>query len=342
MTDYLTDIKPTTKRLAVIILNWNGLRLLQEFIPRAVADTIDATTDLIVADNGSTDGSVEWLAANWPQVKVLAFSENLGFSGGYNRALAETRYPYTLLLNSDVETTPGWAATLSGYMDSHPDAGACQPKLRSYHDRARFEYAGAAGGLIDALGYPYCYGRLFDSLEIDHGQYDTPEARPVAWASGAALMVRTELYLRLGGLDVDFFAHMEEIDLCLRIWRAGYKVMAVPGAVVYHMGGASLAHSDPKKTYLNFRNNLLLLHKNLPERKASSLLLRRRLLDTLSWGVFVVKGRWRHAAAILKAHRDFRKMRRRYTSLPEVDIFSVIPGTGRHIVRDRFLLGKKK
>lgn len=328
------------KKLAVIILNWNGIKLLKELLPKVSATTVSDNVDLIVADNGSTDGSCAWVRAHHPEVKLLEFPENYGFSGGYNRALKETEYPYTVLLNSDVETTPGWAETLLEYMEGHPAVGACQPKLRSYYNRDMFEYAGAAGGLIDALGYPYCYGRLFDCVERDNGQYDTP--REVAWASGAALMVRTKLYLELGGLDVDFFAHMEEIDLCLRMRRAGYKVMAVPQAMVYHMGGASLDHSNPKKTYLNFRNNLLLLHKNLPPRKAKSLLLKRRLLDTLSWGMFLAKLKFGHANAILRAHRDFRRMRRKYTDLPDTDIFVSLPGTDRHIVRDRFLLRKTK
>ncbi len=328
------------KKLAVIILNWNGIKLLKELLPKVSATTVNDNVDLIVADNGSTDGSCAWVRAHHPEVKLLEFPENYGFSGGYNRALKETEYPYTVLLNSDVETTPGWAETLLEYMEGHPAVGACQPKLRSYYNRDMFEYAGAAGGLIDALGYPYCYGRLFDCVERDNGQYDTP--REVAWASGAALMVRTKLYLELGGLDVDFFAHMEEIDLCLRMRRAGYKVMAVPQAMVYHMGGASLDHSNPKKTYLNFRNNLLLLHKNLPPRKAKSLLLKRRLLDTLSWGMFLAKLKFGHANAILRAHRDFRRMRRKYTDLPDTDIFVSLPGTDRHIVRDRFLLRKTK
>lgn len=328
------------KKLAVIILNWNGIKLLKELLPKVSATTVNDNVDLIVADNGSTDGSCAWVRAHHPEVKLLEFPENYGFSGGYNRALKETGYPYTILLNSDVETTPGWAETLLEYMEQHPEVGACQPKLRSYYNRDMFEYAGAAGGLIDALGYPYCYGRLFDCVERDNGQYDTP--REVAWASGAALMVRTKLYLDLGGLDVDFFAHMEEIDLCLRMRRAGYKVMAVPQAMVYHMGGASLDHSNPKKTYLNFRNNLLLLHKNLPPRKAKSLLLKRRLLDTLSWGMFLTKLKFGHANAILRAHRDFRRMRRKYTDLPDTDIFVSLPGTDRYIVRDRFLLRKTK
>lgn len=330
------------KKLAVIILNWNGIRLLQEFIPRVAETTISPDTDLIVADNGSTDGSCAWLETHFPEVRVIRFPDNYGFAGGYNRALEATRYPYTILLNSDVQTTPGWAGTLLRYMENHPDVGACQPKLRSYRHKDEFEYAGAAGGLIDALGYPYCYGRLFDRVEKDSGQYDTPVAREVAWASGAALMVRTRLYLDLGGLDKDFFAHMEEIDLCLRIRRAGFKVMAVNNAMVYHVGGASLSAANPQKTYLNFRNNLLLLHKNMPLAASRPLLLRRCLLDTLSWGMYLAKGQSKHAAAIVRAHRDFRKMKRNYTNLPDSDIFPSLPGTRRHIVIDRFLLNKKK
>lgn len=330
------------KRLGVIILNWNGLKLLKEFIPTVAATTISADIDLVVADNGSTDGSCEWLEENFPQVRLLRFDRNYGFAGGYNRALAKTRYPLTILLNSDVMTTQGWAETLLRYMDAHPEVGACQPKLRSYREPEKFEYAGAMGGLIDALGYPYCYGRLFNCVETDKGQYDSPEDRDVAWASGAALMVRTDIFLDLGGLDEAFFAHMEEIDLCLRIWRAGYRITAVPSAVVYHVGGASLDASNPQKTYLNFRNNLLLLHKNMPLSSSKPLLVKRRLLDTLSWAMFMAKFRFGHANAILRAHRDFRRMKGKYKRLPKEDIYFDLPGTERHIVFDRFLLGKKK
>ncbi|MDE6423252.1 MAG: glycosyltransferase family 2 protein, partial [Muribaculaceae bacterium] len=276
------------KKLAVIILNWNGIKLLQEFIPVASRFTNGAEVDLIVADNGSTDGSVAWLRKNHPEVKVIELGENFGFAEGYNRAINQTHYPFTLLLNSDVEVTEGWWQPLLKFMEYNPDVGAAQPKIRSYHNREMFEYAGAAGGYLDRLGYPYCRGRLFDSIEKDEGQYDGAPA-DIVWASGAALIVRTDLYLNLGGLDPKFFAHMEEIDLCCRMQIAGYRVCAISDSVVYHVGGASLNQGNPKKTYLNFRNNLLLLHKNLPEGIGKRRLFVRRLADTLAFMMFCAK-----------------------------------------------------
>lgn len=329
------------KKCAVIILNWNGLELLRQFLPAASACTVGERADLIVADNGSTDGSVEWVRESHPEVKVLAFSENHGFAGGYNKAIGECRdYPLTLLLNSDVEVTPGWLDPLLDYMDSHPGCGALQPKIRSFRDKEMFEYAGAAGGYLDKNGYPYCRGRLFSVVEKDEGQYDT--VAEVAWASGAALLVRTSLYESVGGLDERFFAHMEEIDLCCRIHAAGYSVVCVPSSVVYHVGGASLEQGNPKKTYLNFRNNLLLLHKNLPRAKGRRRLIVRRLYDTLAWAMFMVKGDLANANAILRAHRDFRKMRPLYTDLPQTDTLRALPGAGHNIITDHYLKRKKR
>lgn len=329
------------KKLAVIILNWNGRKLLERFIPDAAANTIGEEADLFVADNGSTDDSLEWLRANHPGVKVIPFPENYGFAEGYNRALEATRYPYTVLLNSDVRVPAGWWQPLLHFMEENPDVAACQPKIRSERQPEMFEYAGAAGGYLDRFGYPYCRGRLFDRLERDEGQYDGPPA-DVAWASGAALMVRTQDYLDAGGLDADFFAHMEEIDLCCRLLARGRRVCALTDSAVYHVGGASLDQSSPQKTYLNFRNNLLLLHKNLPRRRGRALLLKRRLLDTLAFGMFLLKGNFSHARAVLKAHGDFRRMRRKYTDLPERDVLSTLPGAGRCIVLDRYLFNKSK
>ncbi|MBO7165345.1 MAG: glycosyltransferase family 2 protein, partial [Muribaculaceae bacterium] len=242
------------KELAVIILNWNGRKLLEQFLPIASRYSITEDADLIVADNGSTDDSVEWVKAHHPEVKVLSFSENYGFAEGYNKAIRQTQYKYTILLNSDVEVTEDWTRSLLDFMRRNSDVGALQPKIRSWKERTKFEYAGAAGGYLDKLGYPYCRGRLFDSIEEDRGQYDGKVVN-ICWASGAALMVRTDIYLKVGGLDARFFAHMEEIDLCCRIHGAGYRVVAVPDAMVFHVGGASLAQGNPKKTYLNFRNN---------------------------------------------------------------------------------------
>lgn len=328
------------KKLGVIILNWNGRNLLEKFIPAASKHTISAECDLIVADNGSDDSSVQWLRTEYPEVKVIELDKNYGFSEGYNRAIRETDYEYVVLLNSDVEVTKGWWQPMLEFMERHHDVGAVQPKILSYNDKSMFEYAGAAGGYLDNLGYPYCRGRLFDSIEKDNGQYDGA-AVDVCWASGACLMTRRSLYLELGGLDNKFFAHMEEIDLCCRILNAGYRVCAISASKVYHVGGASLSQGNPKKTYLNFRNNLLLLHKNLPQRKGKRVLFIRRLADTLAFAMFLVKGDIPNARAIIRAHNDFRKMRKEYTSFPDTDILSHQPGANKSAILARYIKRKK-
>lgn len=328
------------KSLGVIILNWNGEDLLKEFIPSVSKYTVSPEADLIVADNGSTDNSVKWLRENHPEVKLILLDKNYGFSEGYNRAIRETEYEYVVLLNSDVEVTPGWWQPILSFMQHNPNVGAVQPKILSYHDRNKFEYAGAAGGYLDSLGYPYCRGRLFDSIEEDHGQYDgAPE--DITWASGACLMTRRELYLRLGGLDPGFFAHMEEIDLCCRMINAGYRICALSDSAVYHVGGASLAQGNPKKTYLNFRNNLLLLHKNLPRKKGKRKLFIRRLADSLAFMMFVVKMDFANARAVIRAHNDFRKMRKKYTDFPDRDNLSHLPGADKSAILERYLKRKK-
>ncbi|MDE6338897.1 MAG: glycosyltransferase family 2 protein [Muribaculaceae bacterium] len=324
------------KKLGVIILNWNGEELLKQFLPTAVKYTISETTDLIVADNGSSDGSVQWITNNCPEVKVIELGKNYGFAEGYNRAIRQSDYEYVVLLNSDVEVTEGWWQPLLHFMETTPEAGAAQPKIRSWHNKEMFEYAGAAGGYLDNLGYPYCRGRLFDIIEADHGQYDGPPT-DVCWASGACLITRRNLYLELGGLDEKFFAHMEEIDLCCRILNVGYRVCALSESVVYHVGGASLNQGNPKKTYLNFRNNLLLLHKNLPRQKGKRKLFIRRLVDTLAWGMFLVKGDFANARAVLKSHNDFRRMKKEYTTFPDKDILSLQPGSNRSALLMRYL-----
>lgn len=329
------------KQLAVIILNWNGRKLLEQFLPIAAKYTISEQTDLIVADNGSTDDSCQWIKDNCPEVRLIEMAENYGFAEGYNRAIEGTDYPYTLLLNSDVEVTEGWVEPLLRFMQDNPDVGAVQPKIRSWHRREYFEYAGAAGGYLDKMGYPYCRGRLFDSIEKDAGQYDDAPAE-ICWASGAALLVRTELYRKVGGLDSLFFAHMEEIDLCCRIHTAGYRVMIVPDSSVYHVGGASLSQGNPRKTYLNFRNNLLLLYKNMPLKEGRGKLIVRRLYDTMAWAMYMVKFDFANANAILKAHRDFRKMKKLYTTFPAVNQLSTLPGADRNIIIDYYLKRKKK
>lgn len=328
------------KELGVIILNWNGKKLLEEFIPSAAEFTISENSDLIVADNGSTDDSIFWLRENFPEVKIITLDRNYGFAEGYNKAIQQVQYKYIVLLNSDVEVTKGWWRPMLDFMKSNPAVGALQPKILSYRNKHMFEYAGAAGGYLDNLGYPYCRGRLFDSVEEDLGQYDGAPA-DVCWASGACMMTRRDLYLQLGGLDPKFFAHMEEIDLCCRILNAGYRVCAISDSAVYHVGGASLQQGNPKKTYLNFRNNLLLLHKNLPRKKGKKLLFVRRLADTLAFLMYLAKFDFANARAIIHAHNDFRKMREEYTTFPEKDTLSAQPGANHSAIVERYIKRKK-
>lgn len=298
------------KPVAVIILNWNGVKLLREFLPSVVRCTNSEIADVIVADNGSSDNSLEVLEREFPEVITLPLDKNYGYAEGYNRAIKATEYEYTVLLNSDVEVTPHWVEPMLDFCRAHADVAACQPKILAYTDKRMFEYAGAAGGFVDRLGYPYCRGRIFSSIEEDKGQYDTPIS--LFWASGAGLFVRTEAYLAAGGLDRLFFAHMEEIDLCWRIHRLGFDIRFVPESVIYHLGGGSLPAGNPRKTYLNFRNNLLLLYKNLPIKEGRRTLFIRRLYDTLAFFMFLAKLDIPNAKAVIQAHRDFRAMRKHY------------------------------
>ena len=290
------------KKVAVVILNWNGLDLMKEFLPSICAHTPTDIADVVVADNGSTDGSVEWLKRNHPDVILLEMEENHGYARGYNLAIKKLPYSYVVLLNSDVEASPDWLTPLFDFCESHPDVGACQPKLLAYRDKKAFEYAGAAGGFLDKYGYPYCRGRIFFSIENDEGQYDSPAE--IFWATGACLFIRREVYLKAGGLDESFFAHMEEIDLCWRVKLLGYKIYTVPQSHMYHLGGATLSASEPRKTYLNFRNNLLMLYKNLPKNEGRRILIIRRLLDTIALARYIAGGEWQHARAVWLAHNQ--------------------------------------
>lgn len=328
------------KRVAVIILNWNGERLLREFLPQVMANTDLDLADVIVADNGSKDDSLAAIGEVALQAKTLVFDKNYGFAGGYNRAIEQTNYEYTILLNSDAAPEKRWVEALLEYMDSYPEVVAAQPKILSYADKTKFEYAGAAGGFLDKHGYPYCRGRIMDVCEEDHGQYEEP--MEVFWATGAALMVRSAAYLQVGGLDENFFAHMEEIDLCWRMSLAGGKIAAVPSAVVYHLGGGSLPAENPKKTYLNFRNSLLMLHKNLPDATRSGKLLVRRLLDTLAWAKFVATLDFKNAGAVWRAHRDFAKMRRSYTTHPSIDLLDTRSDTHKNLLIAYYLKGQRR
>ena len=331
------------KQVAVIILNWNGAELLRRYLPTVIAGTDAAIADVIVADNGSTDESLQVLQQEFPEVQVLKLDKNYGFAEGYNLAIGQTMYPYTVLLNSDVRTPQGWLNPLLDYMEAHPEVGAVMPKL--LHDRdddkQMFEYAGAAGGYIDCHGYPYCRGRVFEYVEDDHGQYDDGP-KSVFWAAGACLMVRSQLYQDVGGLDKDFFAHMEEIDLCWRIRLVGYELMIVPTSHVYHLGGGSLPQGNPRKTFLNFRNNLLHLHKNLPADEGKRLLLVRRLMDTLAFGMAVAKFHFKDAWAIIRAHREFRQKRKNYTSHPTVNLLKQLPEERVNIITAYYLRGVKR
>lgn len=330
------------KQVAVIILNWNGAELLRRYLPSVIENTNSDIADVIVADNGSTDNSVAVLKNEFADVKTIFFDSNYGFAEGYNKCVEQMQYPYTVLLNSDVRTPAGWLEPLYEYCEAHPEVGAVQPKLLQDREDGRevFEYAGAAGGFIDSHGYPFCRGRIFDTIEEDHGQYDDKEYEAF-WASGAAFMVRSELYLRAGGLDKYFFAHMEEIDLCWRIHRLGSTIRVIPQSKVYHLGGGSLPPSNPRKTYLNFRNNLLLMYKNLPEKEGKRLLLIRRLYDTLAFLAAVGKFHFGDAKAIIKAHRDYIPMKKRYNDFPEENLLKKIPECRCNIIVDYYLKGRK-
>lgn len=309
-------------KVAVVILNWNGEQMLRDFLPSVVAHSVlpDSLGEAVVyvADNGSTDHSLRLLADSFPSVRTIAFSQNYGFADGYNKAFEPIDAEYAILLNSDVEVTPGWLHPLVQYMDAHPQVAACQPKLMAYHQKDAFEYAGAMGGFIDCYGYPYCRGRIFDTVEKDHGQYDADV--PLLWATGACLMVRLAVYKEVGGLDGRFFAHMEEIDLCWRLRCRGYEVRSVASSVVYHVGGATLNAGHPRKTFLNFRNNLLMLYKNLPAGKLRSVLFVRALLDYVAAAMFMLKGEWGSAKAVFRARREYRKLKREFRASREENL----------------------
>lgn len=326
-------------KVAVIILNWNGEKLLKEFLPPLIANTPSEIGKIIVADNGSTDSSLDLLRNEFKEVEIMAFEKNYGFAEGYNRALRQcSDYPYAVLFNSDATAFSEWLTPLVDFMEQHRDYAACQPKIRSYREPDLFEYAGGAGGFIDRNGFPYCRGRIFGHVEKDYGQYDSES--DIFWATGACLMVRTEIYNRCGGLDKEFFAHMEEIDLCWRMQLEGYRIAAVPRSTIYHLGGGSLDAKNPRKTYLNFRNNLLMLHKNLPDSSRSVTLVRRRLLDTIAWAKFMATLDFANANAIVKAHRDFARMRKQYASHPDMDLLHTSPKRP-NILTDFFLRRKK-
>lgn len=292
------------KKIAVVILNWNGIKLLEQFLPSVVQFSPEAT--IYVADNASTDDSVAYLKANFPTVQIVQNSKNFGFSQGYNEALQHIEADIYALVNSDIEVTINWLQPILQTFEAESKTAIIQPKLLDYKNKTYFEYAGAAGGFIDKYGYPYCRGRVFETVEKDLGQYDNN--CEISWASGACFFIRSSIYHELGGFDADFFAHQEEIDLCWRALNKGYQIKYQYNSTVYHVGGATLQQGNPKKTFLNFRNSLLMLSKNLPKNKLILVLFTRMLLDGLAGIQFIFKGKFAHFTAILKAHYSFYRL----------------------------------
>ena len=337
-------------RCSVVILNWNGEQTLRQFLPSVLQHTQVPDVEIVVADNGSTDSSLEYLRTQ--PVRVIALDKNYGFAGGYNRAIAQVDAQYTVLLNSDVEVTPHWLDTMLDYMDANPETMAAQPKVLAWHSKQqydngeipaiRFEHAGAAGGMMDMLGYPYCRGRLMTHVEEDHCQYDQPA--PIFWATGACLLVRTQTYNDLGGLDTNFFAHQEEIDLCWRIWNLPSdkfveRIVALPFSVIYHVGGGTLSYENPRKTFLNFRNNLLMLRKNLPMSRLWWVMVVRFFMDYVAALQMIITKQLPNAKMVLKARWAYHTMKKQYP----ISHSAISPLLAkRSIVWDFYVRKKKK
>lgn len=327
-------------RIAVVILNWNGQKFLEKFLPSLLENSSNIA-EIIVADNASPDGSVEYLKSNFPTVRIIQHKQNHGFAKGYNLALAQVEADYYILLNSDIEVTQNWIQPVIDLMESDTSIAACQPKIRSYTEPQKFEYAGAAGGFIDKYGYPFCRGRMFLSVEEDDGQYnDTIE---IFWATGACMFVRASLFHKFGGLDEDFFAHMEEIDFCWRLKNEGYKIMYCPASVVYHIGGGTLPKASWRKTYLNFRNNCILLYKNLPDNLLFEVFVKRLILDGIAAMKFLITAGFKDFFAVSKAHFSFygsiRKTRQKRKKLKQGQVKNIYQ---KNIVFEYYLRGKKK
>lgn len=327
-------------RTTIVILNWNGLHWLQRFLPVVIEHSREAK--VVVADNASTDASVQWLKESHPGIQCIVNPKNLGFAGGYNAALQGLESEFYVLLNSDVEVTPGWTSALERYMDRDPGMAACQPKVLSLREHGRFEHAGAAGGFIDRNGYPFCRGRIFERTEEDKGQYN--DEREVFWATGACLMIRSKAFHAAQGFDADLFAHMEEIDLCWRLRRMGWRIGYTSSAQVYHVGGGSLGYGSPRKTYLNFRNSLIVLTKNLHTGSLFMRLLRRLVLDGFAAAKFLLEGHGSHAWQVARAHwHYFSRLRHVLQQRRALQALEHAPDlTGmyhRSIAYDRFILG---
>lgn len=330
-------------KVAVVILNWNGAEMLKQFLPSVLSYSFGEDVEVIVADNHSTDESLSVLQTSFPNVRTIVLEENYGFAEGYNKALAQIEAQYVVLLNSDVEVTSGWLQPMVAYLDKHPEVAACQPKLLSYRNKQRFEYAGASGGFLDKYGYPYCRGRILGTVEEDRGQYDS--VCSILWASGAALFIRLADYRQCGGLDASFFAHMEEIDLCWRLRTRGRDIVCIPQSIVYHVGAATLKES-PRKTFLNFRNNLLMLYKNLPQNELQSVMRMRTFLDYVAAFKFLLTADWGNFRAVLKARKEYSRICKDYLQKREENLsMRVVPRvperTSRFLILDYYLKGFK-
>jgi hypothetical protein len=329
---------------AIVILNWNGKDYLDRFLPFLIQYTTQSEVEIIIADNHSTDQSLKMLAEKYPQLRTIVLKKNYGFAEGYNRALAHVKADYFVLLNSDVEVTQNWLNPLIDYMNAHPLVAACQPKIKSYTDRTKFEHAGAAGGFIDKYGFPFCRGRVIGFTEEDHGQYDT--VSEIFWATGACMLVRADIYKKTGGLDAAFFAHMEEIDLCWRLNSRGYKVVCIPESTVYHIGGGTLNVESPYKTYLNFRNNLLMLYKNLPTKLLKKTFFWRFVFDYAAAFQLFITGKFDNAKSVLEARADFKKMKPDFAEKRKENILYATSDNKddilqKSIVLNYYLKGKK-
>lgn len=290
-------------KTAVVILNWNGKHFLEKFLPSVIEHSLSSDSEIWVADNGSNDDSLDYIQSHFEQVKIIELDKNYGFTGGYNRALKQIEAKYFVLLNSDIEVTKNWINPIVEFLDNNPNVGAAMPKIISYQSKNDFEYAGAAGGFIDRFGFPFCRGRILSSIEEDRGQYD--DVQEIFWATGACMFVRSKLFYALGGLDEDFFAHMEEIDLCWRLKNRGYKIVVIPQSTIYHVGGGTLPNNNPRKLFLNYRNNLFLLYKNLPTKNLISTIIIRMILDGISAIMYLGQLKFHFFWAVPKAHWEF-------------------------------------
>lgn len=325
-------------RVAVVILNWNGRHYLEKFLPSVIAHS-EPLAEVIVADNASTDDSVEWLELNFPSTRIIKLEQNYGFAGGYNRALEQVEAKYFILLNSDIEVSRDWIEPMIEVMEGDDMVAAVQPKILSYSYNRFFEYAGASGGFIDILGYPFCRGRLIGECEQDDGQYD--ESREIFWATGAAMMVRADLYFSSGGLDENFFAHQEEIDLCWRFKRQGYRIVVVPGSKVFHVGAGTLPIWSPKKTYLNFRNNIAMLYKNMTLRRFAVVYLIRMATDFARAFSYLLTFKVSFMLAIFRGHRDFWRFRSSLNRHKEYSFSRVTQVYGGSIVLRYIFVSKR-